>query len=208
MCYGLIKFGFINTTEPQSTTIMVSYNKTICSLILVAFLSISATVRMYFNYDDNSFTVGQKKRIHIVYGYNGYCGPIDDPKVSSQLVALSEFLKTHPNIEIEISSHTDFRGGNAYNEKLSELRAKAACKKLIVRYSTDTTQLTYKGYGENIPTIIDDRIFTNLSPEQKEMFPVGTILNEETIKKMPKNQVEHAHRLNRRTLLTITSTGN
>lgn len=66
---------------------------------------------------------------------------------SSDLEKLVNFLKDNPNIIIEIASHTDSRGSDASNLKLSQGRAQEAInylqKKGIAR-----NRLIPKGYGE------------------------------------------------------------
>ncbi len=69
------------------------------------------------------------------------------PDAARQLDLLFQVLAANPGVSIELSSHTDSRGSDAYNELLSQLRADAA-----VRYLSDkgiaTTRLQAKGYGE------------------------------------------------------------
>ena len=72
----------------------------------------------------------------------------DDAKPS--LIELSSLLNENPEILIELSSHTDCRGPNAYNETLSQERAQAAVD-FIVRLGIDQSRITAKGYGENSP---------------------------------------------------------
>lgn len=50
-------------------------------------------------------------------------------------------------IEIELSSHTDSRGGDAYNLDLSEKRAKSAVDYIISQGIT-SNRIIHKGYGE------------------------------------------------------------
>jgi len=51
------------------------------------------------------------------------------------------------DVEIELSSHTDSRGGNAYNEKLSQARAQS-CVDYLTSKGVKKTQMKAKGYGE------------------------------------------------------------
>lgn len=57
------------------------------------------------------------------------------------------FLESHANIIIEITSHTDSRGSDAYNLKLSQNRAKAA-KDYIVSQGIDPKRVSSIGLGE------------------------------------------------------------
>lgn len=64
-----------------------------------------------------------------------------------ELDRLTAFLNTNPNIKIELSSHTDSRGDNNYNMKLSQKRAQSAVNFLIGK-GIAASRLSAKGYGE------------------------------------------------------------
>lgn len=66
-----------------------------------------------------------------------------------ELDKLVKILKDNPDIDIEMGSHTDVRGSDAYNQVLSERRAWAAVQYLISK-GIDESRLTYKGYGEKV----------------------------------------------------------
>ncbi len=65
---------------------------------------------------------------------------------------LAANLKLNPDIRIELASHTDCRGNNAYNEELSQKRAQSAVDYLIEQ-GIDASRLSAKGYGENAPAV-------------------------------------------------------
>ena len=58
-------------------------------------------------------------------------------------------LDKHQFLEIEMSSHTDSRGSNSYNEQLSQLRAEAAVK-YLEENGIERKRLRAKGYGETM----------------------------------------------------------
>ena len=62
---------------------------------------------------------------------------------------LVRIMQENP-ITVELSSHTDCRGSDAYNMKLSQKRAQAAVD-YIIEHGVDTTRITAKGYGESMP---------------------------------------------------------
>jgi len=64
-----------------------------------------------------------------------------------ELDKLVQILNDNPTMRIELSSHTDARGGDAYNLKLSDARAQSAVKYIISR-GIDKSRLVAKGYGE------------------------------------------------------------
>jgi outer membrane protein OmpA-like peptidoglycan-associated protein len=56
-------------------------------------------------------------------------------------------LKQNPSLKIELSSHTDSRGNDAYNLSLSQRRADAAVEYLVDN-GISRNRLGAKGYGE------------------------------------------------------------
>lgn len=63
---------------------------------------------------------------------------------------VTDWLKDNPDLNVEIAGHTDDRGSDAYNQKLSENRAKAVYD-YITSHGVDKSRLSYKGYGESQP---------------------------------------------------------
>jgi len=61
-------------------------------------------------------------------------------------------LQNNPKIKVSLNAHTDFRGNDSYNLKLSERRAEAAVK-YIVSKGISKHRLLWKGYGETQPLI-------------------------------------------------------
>ena len=70
------------------------------------------------------------------------------PDAAIELDKLVELLKDNPNIKIELSSHTDSRAEDAFNLDLSERRAQAAVRYLILK-GISQNRLVAKGYGES-----------------------------------------------------------
>ncbi|WBL44162.1 OmpA family protein [Algoriphagus halophytocola] len=66
-----------------------------------------------------------------------------------ELNRLAKILVDNPTIKIELHSHTDSRGTNSYNLKLSEKRAKAAIEYLI-EMGIDSNRLDPIGFGEEM----------------------------------------------------------
>jgi len=64
-----------------------------------------------------------------------------------ELDKVVEFIKAHPGITVELGAHTDARGSDAYNEALSERRAKSS-REYIVSQGIGSEMITSKGYGE------------------------------------------------------------
>ena len=62
---------------------------------------------------------------------------------------LAKILNTHENVTLKIQGHTSAEGDPAYNQKLSEERAKAAVDFLVEREGVDVNQLSYEGLGSS-----------------------------------------------------------
>lgn len=69
------------------------------------------------------------------------------PDAAVELDKLVRILKDNPTMKIELSSHTDSRGGDAYNMKLSDARANSAVK-YIISQGIEGSRMVAKGYGE------------------------------------------------------------
>lgn len=82
---------------------------------------------------------------NIYYDYDKYNIRED---AARDLDRLAEMMKKYPDIEIKLESHTDCRGTDEYNQKLSERRAKATLDYLI-RKGVDKSRMTGVGLGES-----------------------------------------------------------
>ncbi len=74
------------------------------------------------------------------------------PDAEPSLNRLITILQQNPTIRIQLSSHTDCRGNNAYNKTLSQKRAQSAVDYLISR-GIEANRLAAVGYGEESPAI-------------------------------------------------------
>ena len=70
---------------------------------------------------------------------------LSDARMTLEKIVL--VLNLAPNLKIELSAHTDSNGDDAYNQKLSEQRAKAAVD-FIIAQGISSSRITAKGYGE------------------------------------------------------------
>lgn len=64
--------------------------------------------------------------------------------------SVANVLEKNPKLRVEIGGHTDASGSAAYNQKLSERRAKAV-KSALVERGIDASRLDTRGYGEEDP---------------------------------------------------------
>jgi len=65
-----------------------------------------------------------------------------------ELDELRDLMTRYPSMVIELSSHTDSRGGTAYNQQLSKKRADSAKEYLVAR-GVGSNRITTRGYGES-----------------------------------------------------------
>lgn len=72
-----------------------------------------------------------------------------------ELMKLLYLLETYPQMKIEIRGHTDAKGSDSYNLRLSENRAKAVLDYLILK-GVDEKRLRSKGYGKSLPIDTND----------------------------------------------------
>lgn len=70
------------------------------------------------------------------------------PDAEIELAKILAAMREYPEIIIHIESHTDSRGNDRYNEKLSERRAQSTLNWLVGK-GIDKNRLTAKGYGES-----------------------------------------------------------
>ncbi|MGK7389863.1 MAG: OmpA family protein [Candidatus Cyclobacteriaceae bacterium M2_1C_046] len=73
----------------------------------------------------------------------------------TELNKVVDLLTSNPNVEIEISGHTDSKGADEYNLNLSQGRAQAVVDYLISQ-GIDGYRLIAKGYGEGKPVATND----------------------------------------------------
>jgi outer membrane protein OmpA-like peptidoglycan-associated protein/outer membrane protein assembly factor BamD (BamD/ComL family) len=71
-------------------------------------------------------------------------------KSITELEKIVQFLTENPQIRVEISGHTDNTGSAAYNQQLSEKRAKSVYS-YIVGKNINPSRLAWKGYGSSKP---------------------------------------------------------
>lgn len=64
-----------------------------------------------------------------------------------ELLKLKKLLQDNPQLRIELSSHTDCRGSDPYNEVLSKKRALSA-RQFLLKQGVQPDQIIAKGYGE------------------------------------------------------------
>ena len=122
------------------------------------------------------------------------------PESKEALDEMVQVMKDNPSIVIEMASHTDRVGSDAYNNKLSERRAQSVVDYLI-EAGIDRERLRPKGYGKTRPKVVTKRINS-----QYPQFAEGTELNEEFVKTLSDEDRAAADQINRRTEFQVINT--
>ena len=126
----------------------------------------------------------------------------DDDRIEEEaetdLQVVYGLMTEYPDMVIELSSHTDNRGDDNYNEDLSQRRAESA-RRWLVREGIDRDRIVAKGYGESQPQTVSP-----LKASRYDFLEEGDVLTGEFIEALEsEEQQEAAHSLNRRTEFTI-----
>ena len=115
--------------------------------------------------------------------------------------ALSELVKTieeHSDINIELSSHTDYVGSKTLNDSISNLRAQV-CVEYLVEQGVDASRLKALSFGENKPWVVKQ-----VGQDKYPFLKVGDILNKAFIYKLANEKEKNvAMQMNRRTEIKI-----
>ena len=122
------------------------------------------------------------------------------PESATALDELVKLLSDNPHITIELSAHTDYKGSDIYNERLSQRRAESVVRYLI-EHGIAADRLTPKGYGEGMPKKIKKKV-----AERYPFLKEGDVLTEDYIAKLSEEQQEQCNQLNRRTEFRVLRT--
>ena len=122
------------------------------------------------------------------------------PESQTALDELVKLLNENPHVTIELSAHTDNRGSDEYNERLSQQRAQNVVSYLI-QHGIAADRLTPKGYGEGKPKRIKRKV-----AEKYPFLKEGDVLTETYVTSLPEEQQEQCNQLNRRTEFIVLRT--
>jgi outer membrane protein OmpA-like peptidoglycan-associated protein len=131
----------------QASKETYSTNETISSLALYE-KEVSTTIQL----DQDQYRLEQGLDLAKALSLRHVYFDLDKSKIRKdakvELEKIVEVLTLNPKINIEIGSHTDSRQSKAYNQVLSERRAKSTLEYLVKR-GVAKNRLTAKGYGES-----------------------------------------------------------
>jgi outer membrane protein OmpA-like peptidoglycan-associated protein len=77
------------------------------------------------------------------------------PEAAPVLDAAADVLKENPGVNVRVAGYTDGIGGEAYNQGLSERRAKSV-RDYLVAHGIDASRLTAVGFGKADPVASND----------------------------------------------------
>ena len=123
------------------------------------------------------------------------------PESTEALDNLIALLNENPNVTIELSAHTDNRGSDTYNERLSQRRAESVVNYLI-EHGIAADRLSPVGYGEKKPKVVKKKL-----TEKYDWLKADDQLTEEFINALDdEEKQEVCHQLNRRTEFIVLRT--
>jgi OOP family OmpA-OmpF porin len=94
------------------------------------------------------------------------------PESLPPLDIVGQVLIKWPELKIEVGGHTDSRGSNAHNQKLSEARAAAVLKYVTEKFpGLKEEQYTSKGYGES-KALVPNTNSLNMAKNRRVEFVV------------------------------------
>jgi peptidoglycan-associated lipoprotein len=123
------EFNTVGITANQTIKRVVKLSKKPEDKSGMETVTINEPIRLnniYYDFDDDKILPDAEKDLKFVLG----------------------LMKQYPDMVIELSSHTDSRGNDDYNERLSQRRAQSA-KNWLVRNGVKENRIEAVGYGEN-----------------------------------------------------------
>lgn len=98
----------------------------------------------------------------------GFDKAVTEESEKAKLDHLASVLLENPGLVVEIAGHTDSKGREAYNQRLSERRA-AMVKNQLLKMNVPTAQLQTKGFGELKPIALNELPDGKDSPDGRKL---------------------------------------
>ena len=123
------------------------------------------------------------------------------PESTASLDKLVALLNENPNVTNELSAHTDYRGSQEYNKRLSQRRAESVVN-YLVEHGIAADRLSPVGYGKEKPKTVKRKL-----TEQYDWLKESDVLTEEFITNLKdEEKQEICNQLNRRTEFVVLRT--
>lgn len=144
--------------------------KTILFLVLLFSIlnnSLNAQLSPTFKLSDTTVYQGQK---HILSGLVTNFRGNFQKESSEKLDSIIDFLKSNPEITLEIGVHTDQRGKSYPNYELSKRRADALKNDICSKGGIDKNRIIAIGNGEDFPIISLDSILKFSKDDRESLY--------------------------------------
>ena len=145
---SISKKGFLNYSKTFKTSCDEKPNVHIIDTAYLEPLEVNKNYTLnniYYEYDETALT----------------------EKSKTELKNLFSILNENPTMTIELSSHTDNKGSEEYNQKLSEVRAQS-CVNYLIELGVNKARLKARGYGESQPIAPNENIDGSDNPLGRE----------------------------------------
>ncbi|MGH6945752.1 MAG: OmpA family protein [Kiloniellales bacterium] len=84
------------------------------------------------------------------------------------LKAVGQIVRDNPGRPVRVEGHTDAKGSDSYNQKLSDQRAKSVRDWLVKREGLGQTKFQVKGFGETKPVAANEKPDGSDDPEGRQ----------------------------------------
>ena len=101
--------------------------------------------------DDVGCPVKLEKNVSMTVGIEfDFDSSVVKPQYNNEIQKVSDFMHQYEGVKVEVQGHTDSKGTDAYNQKLSEERA-ASVGAILQQQGISADRIRTKGYGESTP---------------------------------------------------------
>ena len=73
------------------------------------------------------------------------------PKFHNEIKRVADYMNAYPDDKVTLEGHTDSRGSEEYNQKLSQRRVDSIKKYLVEKFGISADRITTIGYGKSRP---------------------------------------------------------
>ncbi|MCK5522677.1 MAG: OmpA family protein [Thiomargarita sp.] len=95
-----------------------------------------------------------------------------------EIQQVADFMQKYPSVRTQIQGHTDSRGNDKHNKKLSQRRADAVRQVLINRFNVSPSRLSAVGYGEESLVVVQERSSADFLQNRRVIAYIKTVVEE------------------------------
>jgi OOP family OmpA-OmpF porin len=163
-----VENGVANFSLPQGHTYILEAVKPgyLNSRLEVSTKQIKESEQLSLKFELNPLSTSPKTLPGILYEFNS-AELTSEAKLSLD-TTLFEILIQNPSIVIEIASHTDSKGLDDYNMRLSDRRARSVVNYLNIK-GINRDRMRPKGYGESVPIADNEHEDGSDNPEGRRL---------------------------------------